>query len=404
MALRPSKSVEQLGNLRARQASAITHPGRARDEIAAALHMLEQAAALHSTIERESLCGSAWKRLAMLEAAARRPKDEAKAVQKMKIHYGRAEALARAENDPQLFYPALNRMAAELVVDAGKPRWRKFDSAAVDDARASLVAKARDDPDFWSVVGLTELRIYLAIADRKLAGELDVILGELDDLYARVSAPSEWSSVLRSAALRAAQIRGARESGRKEGSCDFDDALGRIRRLFAGSVFASGLGSAAVPTLDDCGPSGAFFHGDPILQRGVGFGSICTTLHARCASACRAREGSAATIARGLRNLAAGAAVTLFRWRSRARLAGTRFVDEVIAAALRAVDPRNFAAGAAVTRRRRGATLARAILVGEEAPATLIARRRKHLAPGTAITGRRLRRGGAHLSLTRPRS
>jgi hypothetical protein len=131
----------------------------------------------------------------MLEAAARRPKDEAKAIQKMKIHYGRAEALARAENDPQLFYPALNRMAAELVVDADKPRWRKFDSAAVDDTRASLVAKARDDPDFWSVVGLTELRIYLAIADRKLAHELDIIVGELDDLYARVSAPSEWSSI-----------------------------------------------------------------------------------------------------------------------------------------------------------------------------------------------------------------
>jgi hypothetical protein len=190
------KVVEQLGNLRVRQASAITHPGRARDEIAAALRMLEQAAALHSTVERESLCGSAWKRLAMLEAAARRPSDEAKAVQNMKIHYGRAEALARADNDPELFYPALNRMAAELVIDAGKPRWRKFDRTAVDDARASLVAKTRDDPDFWSVVGLTELRIYLAIADRKLAGELDVILGELDDLYTRVSAPSEWSSVL----------------------------------------------------------------------------------------------------------------------------------------------------------------------------------------------------------------
>ena len=76
-----------------------------------------------------------------------------------------------------------------------KPRWRKFDSAAVDDTRASLVAKARDDPDFWSVVGLTELRIYLAIADRKLAHELDIIVGELDDLYERVSAPSEWSSI-----------------------------------------------------------------------------------------------------------------------------------------------------------------------------------------------------------------
>ena len=66
----------------------------------------------------------------------------------------------------------------------------------VDAVRASLVAKARDDPDFWSVVGLTELRTYVAIADRKLARELDLILDELADLHARVSAPSEWGSVL----------------------------------------------------------------------------------------------------------------------------------------------------------------------------------------------------------------
>jgi len=189
------KVAEQLGNLRARHAAAMDHPARAREEIAAALRLLEQAAALHSTIERECLCGSAWKRVAMLEGAARRPGDEGRAIDKMKLHYGRAEALARADNDPQLFYPALNRMAAELVVDAGTPRWRKFDPAAVDAARASLAAKARDDPDFWSVVGLTELRVYIAIAERKLAAGLDVILRELDDLHARVSAPSEWSSV-----------------------------------------------------------------------------------------------------------------------------------------------------------------------------------------------------------------
>jgi len=168
----------------------------ARGEIAAALHILEQATALQPTMERESLCGSAWKRLALVEAAARNSRDEAKAIEMMKIHYGRAEQLARAGNSDSLFYPALNRMAAELAADAGKPRWRNFDPVAVADVRASLAAKARDDPDFWSVVGLTELRIYLAIADHKLASELDTVLREFDDLYTRVSAPSEWSSVL----------------------------------------------------------------------------------------------------------------------------------------------------------------------------------------------------------------
>ncbi len=169
--------------------------GRARDEIAAALRILEQLTALQPTIERESLCGSAWKRLAMVEAAAGYPRAEAKAIEKMKLHYGCAEQLARAMSHDELFYPALNRMAAELVADAGKPRWRNFDPAAVTDVRASLAARTRDDPDFWSVAGLTELRIYLAIADRRLATELDTILREFDDLYARVSAPSEWGSV-----------------------------------------------------------------------------------------------------------------------------------------------------------------------------------------------------------------
>jgi tetratricopeptide (TPR) repeat protein len=170
--------------------------GHARDEIAAALRILEQVTALQPTMERESLCGSAWKRLAMVEAAARNPRAETKAIEMMKIHYGRAEALARAGNSDGLFYPALNRMAAELVANAGKPGWRNFDPVAVADARASLAAKTRDDPDFWSVVGLTELRIYLDIADHKLATGLDTVLHEFDDLHARVSAPSEWSSVL----------------------------------------------------------------------------------------------------------------------------------------------------------------------------------------------------------------
>jgi hypothetical protein len=61
--------------------------------------------------------------------------------------------------------------------------------------RNDLAAKTRDDPDFWSVVGLTELRLYEAIAERKLAIELDAIMREYDDLHARVSATTSWGSV-----------------------------------------------------------------------------------------------------------------------------------------------------------------------------------------------------------------
>jgi len=180
------------GDAKARDAAFDT----ARAEISAALALLEQLANLQPSIERESLCGSAWKRMALLEALAQRPVAETRAIANMKARYGAAEKLARASHDRQLFYPALNRMAAELIVDGAKPGWRGFGSAALAELRANLAAKTRDDPDFWSVVGLTELRLYEAVAKRRLAGELDAIMGEYRDLHERVSATTSWSSVL----------------------------------------------------------------------------------------------------------------------------------------------------------------------------------------------------------------
>ena len=46
------------------------------------------------------------------------------------------------------------------------------------------------------MAGLIELKIYTAIARRQLARDLDTILGEFADLYGRVSALSEWDSVI----------------------------------------------------------------------------------------------------------------------------------------------------------------------------------------------------------------
>jgi len=206
------KVLEQLGNLRARNAWANLNAEKnrrgkrakkhaaalkaARDEINAALQLLERETDLRPTIERESLCGSAWKRMAMVEAAAGKTRDEARALEKMKLRYGRAEKLARDAHDGAFFYPALNRMAAELIVEAGARNWRGFDPAAVEEIRANLEAKTRDDPDFWSVAALTELRLYQAIAERNAAGRLDTIIREFDDLRLRVSAPSLWGSVV----------------------------------------------------------------------------------------------------------------------------------------------------------------------------------------------------------------
>ena len=86
-------------------------------------------------------------------------------------------------------------MAAELIVDAGKKGWGKFESAMLAEVRESLEAKARDDPDFWSFVGVIELRMYIAIAEQRLAAERPEIEQEFEELFARVSAASMWSSV-----------------------------------------------------------------------------------------------------------------------------------------------------------------------------------------------------------------
>lgn len=206
------KAAEQLGNLRARQAWATADTAtrtlvgrrspsgaalaRAREEIGAALRTLEQVRDVAPTIERESLCGSAWKRLALIEGRAGRVREEARALRQVKLHYARAEALARDALDPALFYPALNRMAAELVVDGDKRRWRGFQADEMEGVRACLAAKTRDDPEFWSVAGLTELRVYVAISKKALSAEIGSILTEVDDLHTRIKAPGAWDSVL----------------------------------------------------------------------------------------------------------------------------------------------------------------------------------------------------------------
>ena len=167
----------------------------ARSSIKDAMILLEKLLALQSTIERESIYGSACKRLALVEAAARRPVEERRAIEAMKLHYRRAEVIARASLASDLFYPALNYLAADLALNAGRRGWKGLDSAIVEAARASLEAKNLADPDFWSVVGQTELELYIALSDGRLARTQKSLERGYQDLYRRVSAPWLWSSV-----------------------------------------------------------------------------------------------------------------------------------------------------------------------------------------------------------------
>ena len=216
------KAQEQLGNLRARRAWAQVRRaeaagkaaksiwGRARSEIRAALESLQALARLQPTLERHSLHGSAWKRLALLERLAGDARAEQAALAQAAAAYGQAEELARRNGDALLFYPALNRIALDLVVHAGNPRWAGLDPASVQATRESLLHKERQDPDFWCYAGLVELEVYEAVAHRQLDGALDGgagggggagILTRYTELHARVSALSLWGSVADTAGL-----------------------------------------------------------------------------------------------------------------------------------------------------------------------------------------------------------
>jgi tetratricopeptide (TPR) repeat protein len=210
------KAQEQLGNLRARRAwdqasrsNSAAALARARQEIRLALESLQALAQLQPTLERHSLHGSAWKRLALVERRAGDQAAEQSALSHAATAYTQAEDLARRQGEPLLFYPALNRMALELVAQAGNPRWAGFGAGDAQAVRANLLAKEQHDPDFWCYAGLVELDIYEALARRALAAALDGapdsggagILTRYTELHARVSALSLWGSVADTAGL-----------------------------------------------------------------------------------------------------------------------------------------------------------------------------------------------------------
>lgn len=194
----------------------------ARQDIALARQALQALLAVAPTLERESLLGSACKRLVLVERAAGDAAAEARALADMAAHYGRAEALALQQGHAELFYPALNLLAAAWL------RGKALDEQRVQRTRESLQRKRLDDPDFWSVAGLPELAVIEALHTGTLAAALPDIDTTLADLHARAGSPWLWASLadqlgfmLESARIRSV-VRGA-ERAAAEG------LLGRLR-------------------------------------------------------------------------------------------------------------------------------------------------------------------------------
>lgn len=186
------RAAEQLGNLLARRAEKRSDAQGIRDGIA----QLERLIAMQPTIEREGLLGSAYKRLTMVEWAAGHNVEAQAALDGATRHYGASEAMARkAGVDNLIFYPAKNGISCTLRAAFIAKHLPALDSSRVKAVRDPLHQVASDEPDFWSVVGLSELLILEALAQGRLAAAEPGVSASLRDLKARVPAAWMWDSV-----------------------------------------------------------------------------------------------------------------------------------------------------------------------------------------------------------------
>ena len=219
-------AIEQLANAKSREAlnnikNNASPSAKAFDESRAAIKdamaLLDTLLALAPTYERESIYGSGFKRLAMLEARAGDRSAEMQAINRMWQHYSASETIARDTKTRPFFYPAMNRIAAQLVL--AKPL--KINDLA--EVRRSMSSIA---PDFWSVVGQTELDLFESIAAGSLAQDVGRLIGDFEKHYARVSNPTMWSSVLDNTEFVLARY--VRSAGQSEKSAA-DRLLAKLR-------------------------------------------------------------------------------------------------------------------------------------------------------------------------------
>jgi len=244
-------AVEQLANLKVREAwknvssNLKNAPARkkARSDIADAMRLLDTLLAVGPTIERESIYGSAYKRLAMVEDAEGDQEAEVRAIQQMQAHYGEAEkiALKALEADPaapvNLFYPAMNRLAAEVAVGPAGGSQAAVGPNILEAIRQSM---ASVPPEFFSVVGQTELSVYASVLAGRLATEAEALAKEFTGHHERVSAPKMWGSVYDNAVFVLAKYRKRATSSDRVAL----DKLLSLLAVFAGDVPPAAAGNA----------------------------------------------------------------------------------------------------------------------------------------------------------------
>lgn len=118
----------------------------------------------------------------------------------MRAAYADAQKVGERSGTTDVFYPIANRLAADVALHTGARR-HTLDREMATVLRKSLQARSASDPDFWSVVGETELDQYEALAARKLAPARAQLARAYEDLHKRVTATRMWASVYDTACL-----------------------------------------------------------------------------------------------------------------------------------------------------------------------------------------------------------
>jgi pimeloyl-ACP methyl ester carboxylesterase len=168
--------------------------GCAREKVKAAFGRMESLLTFPETAERLSICGSAYKRLAMIESRAKRRREEKAALDKMSSYYGRAMECAQKTNQSAFLYAAMNRLAAELSLSM-RSRAGRVDSGLLPRIRDELREKNNHSADFWSVAGESELELYAILERRCLADHWQKLDADYQILHRRVPSVKYWRSI-----------------------------------------------------------------------------------------------------------------------------------------------------------------------------------------------------------------
>jgi hypothetical protein len=168
-------------------------------DLAKARELLDRLIAVDPTVERLSLYGSLRKREAMVQGAAGDAEAERTALAEMRRCYRDARELAARRPSSDEYYPRMNVLAAELATPASGTMQIPVKELA--EIREVLAQRVAASPDFWNVVGQTELKMYEALAAGSLAKAREALWEEFSRHHQRVGAPRMWQSVCDNATL-----------------------------------------------------------------------------------------------------------------------------------------------------------------------------------------------------------